>query len=184
MTDVPELLTERLRMRAPRYDDYERWAEFLADPAVGAGLGKPNGLTPHEAWLDMSVLTAHWALRGFGHWVLEEHESGEVVGRAGLYHPPDWPGLEVGWTVAREHWGKGYAPEAGRAACEWAHHELGVRHILSLIHPENDRSIRVAEKLGATLEGRHTTRGFELLVYGVDLPLGDSPAKRAGTRPA
>ena len=89
----------------------------------------------------------------------------------GLYYPPDWPGIEVGWTVARDHWGKGYAPEAARAACAWGHDRLGVDHILSLIHPDNAQSIRVAEKLGETLEGRHSTRGFDLLVYGVDLPL-------------
>jgi RimJ/RimL family protein N-acetyltransferase len=110
-------------------------------------------------------------LRGFGHWALEESATGELVGRAGLYYPPDWPGLEVGWTVAREHWGKGYAPEAARAACGWAHERLGTRHILSLIHPGNRNSIRVAEKLGGTLEGEYSTRGFNLLVYGTDLPL-------------
>jgi RimJ/RimL family protein N-acetyltransferase len=81
--------------------------------------------------------------------------------------------MEVGWTVGRKHWGKGYAPEAGRAACAWAHDELRARHIVSLIYPGNERSIRVAEKLGERLEGRHTTRGFELLVYGTDLPLSD-----------
>ena len=64
--------------------------------------------------------------------------------------------MEVGWTVAREHWGKGYAPEAARAACAWAHDELGARHIVSLIAPSNAQSIRVAEKLGETLEGQHT----------------------------
>jgi RimJ/RimL family protein N-acetyltransferase len=171
MTEPPELRTERLLMRAPRYEDYERFVEMLADPEVGAGQGKPDGLTPHEAWLDLSAVAAPLAVRGFGHWVLEELDGGAVVGRAGLYHPPDWPGLEVGWTVAREHWGKGYAPEAGRAACEWAHSELGAAHILSLIHPENAQSIRVAEKLGERLEGRHRARGFDLLVYGADLPL-------------
>jgi RimJ/RimL family protein N-acetyltransferase len=174
VTQPPELRTERLLMRAPRFGDYERWVEILRDPGVGAGLGKPDGLTPHDAWIDLSVLTGHWALRGFGHWVLEELDGGAVVGRAGLYYPPDWPGLEVGWTVAREHWGKGYAAEAGRRACEWGHEQLGVRHIHSLIHPENASSIRVAEKLGEALEGRHRTRGFELLVYGADLPLSDS----------
>ena len=176
---IPELRTERLRMRAPRYEDYERWAAGMASPEVGAGLGKPAGMTPHEAWLDLSVVTAHWALRGFGHWALETLESGELVGRAGLYYPPDWPGLEVGWTVWPEHWGEGYAPEAGRAACAWAHELLGAGHIVSLIEPNNDRSIRVAEKLGETYEGVHRARGFELLVYGCDLPL-DS----AGTRGA
>jgi RimJ/RimL family protein N-acetyltransferase len=161
-------------MRAFRYEDHARWAEIMRDEQIGAGLGKPSGLTPHEAWVDMSIVGGHWSLRGFGHWALEELESGELVGRAGLYYPPDWPGLEVGWTVAREHWGKGYAPEAARVACEWAHAELGAEHILSLIHPGNENSIRVAEKLGERLEGHHRTRGFELLVYGTDLPLGSA----------
>jgi RimJ/RimL family protein N-acetyltransferase len=169
---VPELRTERLLMRGWLYDDFDRWVEVLSDPAVGAGLSKPQGMTPHEAWLDMSVMAAHWVLRGFGHWVLEEQGSGQLVGRAGLYHPPDWPRMEVGWTVAREHWGKGYALEAGSAACTWAHEQLGATHVVSLIKPDNAQSIRVAEKLGATLEGRHQTRGFDLLVYGTDLPLG------------
>ena len=171
MSEVPELRTERLLMRGWTFEDYEPLAEILADPAVGAGLGKPDGLTPHEAWLDLSVLSAHWSLRGVGHWALEDLESGDLIGRAGLYYPPDWPAMEVGWTVGRKHWGKGYAPEAARAACAWAHDELGARHIVSLIHPGNAQSIRVAEKLGETLEGRHRTRGFDLLVYGCDLPL-------------
>ena len=112
-------------------------------------------MTRQEAWRDMSMMAGHWALKGFGHWVLEERDSGELVGRAGLYFPPTWPALEVGWTVARAHWGKGYAGEAGRAACEWAHDELGARHIVSLILPTNSQSIRVAEKLGEKPEGKH-----------------------------
>ena len=175
MSEVPTLRTERLLMRSFRYDDYPRWADVMSVDGVGAGLGKHEGLTPHEAWVDMAMLSGHWLLRGFGHWALEEIETGELVGRAGLYHPPDWPGLEVGWTVARDRWGRGYAPEAGRAACEWAHGSLGATHILSLIHPDNHNSIRVAETLGMTPEGRHSTRGFVLEVYGADLPL-------AGTR--
>jgi RimJ/RimL family protein N-acetyltransferase len=179
VSEAPELRTERLLMRASRFEDYERWIGVVADPAVGAGLGKPNGLTPHEAFVDLSVLTAHWTLRGFGHWMLESLETGELVGRAGLYHPPDWPDVEVGWTVAREHWGKGYAPEAGRRACEWAHEELGLPRILSLIHPDNAQSMRVAEKLGLKREGRHSTRGFVLEVFGGDLPLEGAGTGRA-----
>jgi RimJ/RimL family protein N-acetyltransferase len=175
MSRVPELRTERLLMRTFRYDDFPRWADVMSVDGVGAGLGKQQGLTPHEAWVDMAMLSGHWLLRGFGHWALEEVETGELVGRAGLYHPPDWPGLEVGWTVAHDRWGRGYAPEAGRAACDWARRTLGATHILSLIHRGNGNSVRVAEKLGMTREGHHSTRGFVLDVYGADLPLAGSP---------
>ena len=175
MTEIPELRTERLVMRGWRGDDFEPIAAILADPDVAQGLGGSEGMTAVEAWREMAILAGSWLLSGCGHWVLEARDTGEVVGRAGLFRPPDWPDLEVGWTVGREHWGKGYAPEAGRAACTWAHEQLGASHIISLIHPSNANSIRVAEKLGEKLEGHHQVRGFDLLVYGTDLPLRGSP---------
>ena len=176
MSRVPELRTERLLMRGWLDDDLDWFGRMMGDPAVAAPLGHDGPVDPPQAWRDMAFLAGHWALKGYGHWVLETLDTGECVGRAGLLRPEGWPDLEVGWTIAREHWGKGYAPEAARAACAWGHEQLGVDHILSLIHPDNAQSIRVAEKLGETLEGRHSTRGFDLLVYGVDLPLGAASA--------
>ncbi|MET0615513.1 MAG: GNAT family N-acetyltransferase [Thermoleophilaceae bacterium] len=178
MSRVPELRTERLLMRAWRDEDLDEWTAIAGHPDVYTALGRTEPVDPADAWREMAFWAGHWALKGFGHWVLEEQASGTIVGRAGLLYPPNWPGLEVGWTVAPEHWGKGYAPEAGRAACEWAHDVLGARHIISLIEESNERSIRVAEKLGERHEGKtrlQTAAGeFELLVYGADLPLAAS----------
>jgi RimJ/RimL family protein N-acetyltransferase len=173
---VPELRTERLLMRGWGDEDYEAFSHILAEPLVARGIGAEAGMTPGEAWRHMAQMAGHWELKGFGNWVLEEHGTGQVVGRAGLYFPTGWPGLELSWLVAREHWGKGYAPEAGRASASWAQEQLGSDHVVSVIEPSNHRSIRVAEKLGETLEGQFQYRELELLVYGADLPLRGSAA--------
>jgi RimJ/RimL family protein N-acetyltransferase len=169
MSAVPEVETERLLMRGWRDSDIEAWAEVVADDELMRSLGLEGSRSLGDAWRDMAALAGHWALKGYGHWALELRATGELVGRTGLYHPPDWPGLEVGWTVARPHWGKGYAGEAARASMDWARAELGADHLISLIADDNRRSQRVAEKLGMSQEGRAQVRGHDLRVYGIDL---------------
>jgi RimJ/RimL family protein N-acetyltransferase len=173
---VPELQTERLVMRGFREDDLDAFAEISADKEVTRWVGDPDGLSRERAWRLMAYFIGHWELRGFGQWALVARETGELVGRAGLLQPEGWPGLEVGWLVAREYWGSGYAPEAGRASTEWAHEALGAGHIISLIEDANERSARVAEKLGMKVEGR--TRivdgKFEVRIFGRDLGSPDS----------
>jgi RimJ/RimL family protein N-acetyltransferase len=177
------LETERLVMRGFRDDDQEEWAAIRADDEVMRSLGRDGGITPDEAWREMAMLAGHWTLKGYGHWALEERASGALIGNAGLFYPPDWPALEVGWTVARPRWGEGFAGEAARAAARWARSELGADHLISLIAPTNSRSQRVAEKLGMTHEGEAHVRGFTLMKYGSNLPLADADSgiRGAGT---
>jgi RimJ/RimL family protein N-acetyltransferase len=168
--EVPELETERLVLRAWRDEDLDAWAALCADDEVMRALGRPGGLSREDAWREMAFLAGHWQLKGFGHWALEERASRELVGRAGLFAPEAWPGLEVGWMVGRLRWGRGYAGEAARAAMEWAATALRAPRVISLIADDNLRSQRVAEKLGMTVEGRAVVRGTEVRVYGVALP--------------
>jgi RimJ/RimL family protein N-acetyltransferase len=169
--NVPEVQTERLIMRGFREEDLDELAAISADPEVTRWVGDEHGLSREETWRRMAYFVGHWELRGFGQWALIERDSGRLVGRAGLLQPEGWPGLEVGWLVAREHWGRGFAPEAGRASMEWAREALGATHIISLIEDANERSARVAEKLGMTVEGR--TRivdgRYEVRIFGTDL---------------
>jgi RimJ/RimL family protein N-acetyltransferase len=174
--NVPEVQTERLLLRGFTEDDLDEWAAICTDPDVTRWVGDEDGLSREDAWRRMAYFNGHWTLRGFGNWALVERDTGKLVGRAGLYLPEAWPGLEVGWLVGREHWGRGFAPEAGRASMEWARAELGADHIISLIEDENERSARVAEKLGMTVEGRTriVNEQYEVRIFGTDLATSHS----------
>jgi RimJ/RimL family protein N-acetyltransferase len=173
---VPEVETERLLLRGFVEADLDELAVISSDPEVTKWVGDEDGLNREDTWRRMAYFVGHWELRGFGQWALIERETGKLVGRAGLLQPEGWPGLEVGWLVAGEHWGRGFAPEAGRASMEWAREELGADHIISLIEDANERSARVAEKLGMTVEGRtRIVNGkYEVRIFGRDLETSEA----------
>lgn len=137
---------------------------MYGDPEVMRYLEDGRPLDRAAAWRSMAVHLGHWQLRGYGQWALVERASGELVGRAGLWMPEGWPGLEVGWLLARRRWGEGFATEAGRTAIEYAFEVLGVEDVISLIRPENRASARVAERLGESYD-----RTIELLGARADL---------------
>ena len=158
--------TERLVLRMFRESDTDAYAEMLADPEVMRFLGgKP--LPRAEAWRNMAMVLGHWHLRGFGFWAVEEKESGELVGRVGCWRPEGWPGLEVGWTLRRRFWGRGYATEAARASMNYVFQVLDQTRVISLIDPDNVNSIRVAERLGERPEGEWEVFGTKVIIYAV-----------------
>ncbi len=163
------LETDRLILRMWREADFEAYADLCADPEVMRYLGG-KVFDRTEAWRHLASMIGHWYLRGYGIWAVEEKESGSLVGRIGCINPEGWPGFEVGWTLKREFWGKGYATEAARRALDYGFNELDKPHVISLIHPENRASIRVAERLGEALEGTARVFDTDVLVYGIDRP--------------
>ena len=161
------LETARLILRMWREDDFEAYARICADPDVMRYLSGGKPFMRLEAWRHMAFLIGHWHLRGYGHWAVEEKASGQLIGRLGFLNPEGWPGFEIGWTIARESWGKGYATEGARRALDYAFTEMGRDHVISLIHPENRASIKVAERLGETHEGETEVLGMPVLIYGI-----------------
>jgi RimJ/RimL family protein N-acetyltransferase len=159
--------TARLLLRPLGESDLDAYAAMVADPEVMRFLGEGRTLDREDAWRSMAMLIGHWTLRGFGMWALEERATGAFVGRVGLHYPEGWPDREVGWALCREHWGKGYAIEAARAALDHAFDALGWERAISLIHRENVRSIRVAERLGERFEREATVRGKPAGLYAV-----------------
>jgi len=164
---MPTLQTDRLLLRIFRLEDFEPYAQMLADPEVQRYLGDGKPASRSEAWRSMAMLLGHWQLLGFGLWAVEERASGVLIGRIGLFNPEGWPGVELGWMLRRESWGQGLATEGARAALTYAFTELLQPHIISMIRPDNTASIRVAEKLGEQLEDRIEFRGDDALVYGI-----------------
>jgi RimJ/RimL family protein N-acetyltransferase len=167
---IPELRTERLLLRGLRLGDLDAYAAMYRDPEVMRHLEDGGPLDRLAAWRSMAVHLGHWQLRGYGQWALEECASGEVVGRAGLWRPEGWPGLEVGWLLARPRWGQGFATEAGRAAIDYAFDVLGAEEVISLIRPENRLSIRVAERLGESYMRTIEVHGARADVYCIRHP--------------
>ena len=159
--------TERLLLRRPRLEDVDDMVELVGDEEVQRWIGgKPGGrdaaVESVERWI------ARWERNGVGQFAVVL--DGHAIGRVGLVVWDDrtWSTssyedageharTELGWALARRHWGRGYATEAARAAREWAHDERGIDGLISLIAPGNVRSRRVAEKLGATADGRVET---------------------------
>jgi RimJ/RimL family protein N-acetyltransferase len=168
MKDI-QLETERLLLRQWKLEDFETYEKMCADEEIMRYIGGKT-LTRIEAWRHMAYLVGHWELLGYGHFAVEEKASGRFAGRIGFLNPAGWPGFEIGWTLAREFWGKGYATEGARRALDFAFKELDRSHIISLIHPENKGSISVAERLGETVEGQTEVLGIPVLIYGIDRP--------------
>ena len=160
------LETERLLLRWFREDDFPAFFAMASDPEVMRFLsGQPQ--TENEAWRSMAAYMGHWYFRGYGVWAVEEKETGKLVGRIGFMNPAGWPGFELGWTLARDSWGKGYATEGAARALRYAFTEMGRDRLISCIAPNNINSIRVAERLGETVEGETELLGKHVLIYGI-----------------
>jgi RimJ/RimL family protein N-acetyltransferase len=170
---VPRLETARLVLRGWLPGDVEAHAAMSADPEVMRYLG--GALDRSESWRRLATHAGHWVLRGYGNWAIERKADGVLLGRAGLWNPEGWPGLEVGWKLARHAWGHGYATEAAGAAIEWAWTVLNADRLISLIHPENTRSMRVAERLGLRPLRADVLAGRPVVVCGMERPTVAGP---------
>lgn len=164
---IPIINTERLTLRPFREDDANAFFELSQDPDVMRYVGDRRVPTLQESWRAIAGWLGHWAMRGYGQWAIEERASGQLIGRAGIINPVDWPGPEVGYLLGKAWWGRGYATEAARAAMDWGFEQVGFAELLSLIDPANSASISVATRLGETPRGETDLWGNTVLIYGI-----------------
>ncbi len=147
---MAELLTERLLLRQWRDEDLEPFAELNADPETMRYFPAP----PSREQSDALAARARRQIEdeGWGLWAVEVTGGGSFIGFVGLARPSFeahfTPAVEVGWRLAREHWGRGYATEAGRAALAYGFEELGLEEVVSFTSRLNKPSWKVMERLG------------------------------------
>jgi RimJ/RimL family protein N-acetyltransferase len=172
--NIPELRTERLLLRPFREADLDKLSEINAHPEVAPFVGDGRVPTRADTWRQIAFFLGHWELRGYGMWAVELVETEELIGRVGYLDPEGWPGFELAWTLARPRWGRGYATEAASAALQYAFDVLGREQVISLIRPNNHRSIALAERIGETRLGETELLGGPVLIYGVERPVYDA----------
>lgn len=166
---VPILETERLWLRSFRPEDLDDYFVMASDPEVVRYIGPGEPLTQDLAWQSLAYLLGHWQMKGYGLWALEEKGTGRMIGRAGLYDPPGWPGIELGWMIARSHWRQGLAYEAVSCVLDWYRSQPDKQQLISLIHPDNTPSISLANKLGARFDHKIEIGDVQALQFAFDL---------------
>jgi RimJ/RimL family protein N-acetyltransferase len=183
------LETERLLLRVPEPSDLDGYAAVFGDPEVVRYLGSGRR-TRDESAAVIEQMTRHWERHGIGLFSVLRKSDARLLGRAGflLWDPQRWVHAmreeldgpletEIGWTLGSAFWNRGYATEAALACRDWALGERGLTRLVSVIAPGNTASIRVAEKIGETLEREDLPGPFDRRVDLYSLGAGNGPAR-------
>lgn len=160
---IPVLESERLFLRPIQASDHDALAEFLANGDDTRYVGGPENRD--DVWWRMAAFVGHWGFLGHGQFALVDKASGALAGYAGTFSPPNRPEPEIGYALFPAFRGRGFATEAVERVLSFVYGELGWSTAVSYINPENRPSIRVAERVGARLDGRHQFTDWEALVY-------------------
>jgi len=162
MTMIPTLVTARMSLRPMVAADWEPYSVLMLSER-SRYMGGPFPVS--EAWGMFCADHAGWDLYGAGALMLEELDTGICLGQVGINSGPLFPEQEIGWLVFPEAEGRGYAFEAASALLDWARNARRLDTLVSYVDPQNARSCRLAERLGATLDGKAPRPDPTDLVY-------------------
>ena len=146
---IPVLETRDLILRGYRESDFPAFAAFAASER-SRFVGGPQ--SRHDSWRSFMASIGHWALRGYGMWVIEHRDTGAMAGRVGVILNDGWHEPELGWHIYDGFEGRGFAYQACLAARAHAARHFGLNPLMSYIDAANDRSLRLARRLGCCFE--------------------------------
>jgi RimJ/RimL family protein N-acetyltransferase len=170
IVSVPALDTARLTLRGHGLQDFAESAAMWGDAEVTRYIGG-RPFTEEEVWARLLRYVGHWAVLGFGYWVVREKATGTFVGEVGFADyrrditPPFDDAPETGWVLAPSAHGQGYATEAVNAALAWGDAHFGARRTVCLIDVDNVASMRVAEKCGYRELVRTAYKGQPAVIF-------------------
>ncbi len=150
MRNEPIIQTDRLILRQWNDEDFESFAELNADPRVMEFF--PATWTLEESKASMQTARKHIEMYGWGKWAVSLLATGEFIGRIGLeemdFQAPFSPNIELGYRIAYNYWGNGYASEGAKGALEYGFKQIGLKEIVAFTPALNQRSQFVMQRIG------------------------------------
>jgi ribosomal-protein-alanine N-acetyltransferase len=143
-----QIETERLLLRPFARDDLDEFASINADADVMRYIGDGKTQTRAQTEMRLNAILEHWAQHGFGLWAVVDRASNTLVGFCGLQYLDNTAEIEIGYRLAKQFWGMGFATEAAAATLRYAFEVLGLDRIVAVVQPENFASQSVIEKIG------------------------------------
>jgi ribosomal-protein-alanine N-acetyltransferase len=162
------LETERLLLDTWQFADWTAFRPIATDPQVMRYINGGTPWTDEQIHLFVDRQVKLYSERGFCRWKLLAKPTWEMIGFCGVGFWRDALDPEIGWWLARRHWGRGLATEAARTTLRDAFERVRLDRIISIARPENTASTRIMEKLGLELECEFESESVRLLRYAID----------------
>lgn len=160
----------RLGFREMVPDDAEALFQMHTTESVMRYIGMPPWNDHQESLEYIFKNLRSYSANGFGRWVVEEKDSGEWLGLAGLLIDQQHGFIDLGYRFNPDHWGKGYATESAMAVIKYGFNALDLPEIQARVAKENLTSIKVLEKCGFECSGDTICMGIKALAYQMDKP--------------
>ena len=169
---IPTITTERLIVRPFTLEDTATMHQIINGKDVLKYFPGSKTITEVQVQRMIERIRTHWQDKGYGLWAIELRATGALLGRCGLQHLEETDEVEIDFIFSRDHWGNGFATEAGKASLQYGLEQLRLQTIVGIVHPENLASQRVLEKVGmAQIE---KTEYFGMACYKYEIQQTDA----------